>query len=164
MAYQVGLTLGVAAGLMAIAGTHLAESLADGLAGNPAALDLRGLSAPIAFAIAAQTALSVLTLTSMRARLHDIGMSVWWSIPISLPSLAAFAGATLYAGVNADVLQAIGIDVTLLFVTLLAMLPGTSGDNSYGPPPRRAAPEASESAASGPHAGCRPAVPPASNT
>jgi uncharacterized membrane protein YhaH (DUF805 family) len=137
MAYQAALTLTVAAIPVVMAGARFAQSIADGMAGDLTTLDIQGLVGPIAFIVIAQTALSVLTFTSMRARLHDIGMSAWWTIPMCLPSLVAFGGTLLYTGVNADMLQAIGIYVTVLFVGLLAILPGTRGDNSYGPPPLR---------------------------
>lgn len=145
MTYQVLMTLAVTAFLIAFGGARLAGSLADGLAGDVTTLDVSGLVGPIVFTVIAQTALSVLTFTSMRARLHDINMSAWWTIPMSLPSLAALAGALLYTGVNADVLQAIGIYVSVLFVVVLGLLPGTVGGNAYGPPPRVAgAPKGSQ--------------------
>lgn len=158
MAYQALLTLAVTALLLAFGGARLAESLADGLSGDMASLDLRGLAGPIIFTVSAQTALSVLTFTSMRARLHDINISAWWTVPMSLPSLAAIAGALFYDGVNADVLQAIGIYVSVLFVVVLGLLPGTTGVNTYGPPPRDCA------AATGLQAGGRPTVPAGSDS
>jgi uncharacterized membrane protein YhaH (DUF805 family) len=145
--YQVLMTLAVTAFPLAFGGARLAGTLADALAGDVTTLDLSGLVGPIIFTLAAQTGLSVLTFTSMRARLHDINMSAWWTIPMSLPSLAALAGALLYTGTNADVLQAIGIYVSVLFVVVLGLLPGTVGVNAYGPPPRGAA------AVNGPQAG-----------
>lgn len=157
--YQVGLTLVVSAVFFAFAGAKLAEALADQLAGAPTSVNLRDLYGEIAFVAIAQTALSVLTLTTMRARLHDIEMSVWWTVPISLPSFVVFVGPLFYTGVNAAVFQAIGISVTLLFLALLALLPGMSGDNVYGPPPRLAPVGASEDACSGEQDGCRPTVP-----
>lgn len=135
--YQGILTLAMAFALIAMAGSELAESLAEASAGDPASFDFRAHAGAIAFAVVAQSAISVLTLTSARARLNDLGLSVWWTAPMSIPSLAAAAAPFLPSGIG-DIASAGGLFATVVMVAPLFAVPGAGGANAYGPPPGRA--------------------------
>lgn len=84
----------------------------------------------------AELATTSLLFFSVRARLNDIGVSNWWTIPMAVPTLVWLAGATLYEGLAADVIQSIGAVTSLAMLGILFAWRGTDGPNAYGAPPR----------------------------
>ncbi len=69
-------------------------------------------------------------------RLHDIGRSGWWSviqIPMSLMSPRAIYDHSITGPVHVA-LDIFFIVITLYALTLL-LVPGSKGDNRFGPPP-----------------------------
>lgn len=97
------------------------------------------ISSLIAFALVgliAELATTSLLFFSVRARLNDIGISNWWTVPMAVPTLVWIAGATLFDGLTAEVMQSIGGFSSTVMLGLLFAWPGTEGVNPYGPPPR----------------------------
>ena len=84
----------------------------------------------------AELATTSLLFFSVRARLNDIGISNWWTLPMAIPTLVWMAGATLFDGLTAEVMQSIGGFGSTVMLGLLFVWPGTEGTNTYGPPPR----------------------------
>lgn len=73
-------------------------------------------------------------------RLHDIGRSGWWALPILLVPFAECA-AVIQLGHGTPIARALGLIVeglqTLVLVIWLGALPGDAEENRYGPPPGR---------------------------
>jgi len=69
-------------------------------------------------------------------RLHDVGLSGWWILLLFLGEFAAILiGATV--GGSSGILIGGGIFVLVALLALigLALIPGESGENRWGPPP-----------------------------
>jgi uncharacterized membrane protein YhaH (DUF805 family) len=98
--------------------------------------DITGVVAFALIGLVAELAITSLLFFSVRARLNDIGISNWWTIPMSVPTLAWLAGSLMYAGLAADVIQTVAALGSVGMVGFLLGWPGTKGPNAYGDPPR----------------------------
>jgi uncharacterized membrane protein YhaH (DUF805 family) len=81
------------------------------------------------------------TLTVTTRRLHDLDRSGWWNLPLLLPTaanhaatLAGLTGMVENSNRLGDVLRWVEIGVAIV-VLVLALIPGTKGNNRYGPSP-----------------------------
>ncbi|MGY3581832.1 uncharacterized membrane protein YhaH (DUF805 family) [Bradyrhizobium sp. USDA 4341] len=98
--------------------------------------DITGIVAFALIGLVAELATTSLLFFSVRARLNDIGVSNWWTIPMSVPSLVWLAGGLMYSGLTADVIQSLGAFGSIAVLVALIAYPGTQGTNAYGDPPR----------------------------
>ncbi|MEM0986479.1 MAG: DUF805 domain-containing protein [Pseudomonadota bacterium] len=66
-------------------------------------------------------------------RLHDLGLTSWWSVPIVATTLVV---QTALTGQNdTTVAPVVSALVSISLLIPLSMIPGASGFNRYGPPP-----------------------------
>jgi uncharacterized membrane protein YhaH (DUF805 family) len=98
--------------------------------------DITGVVAFALIGLVAELATTSLLFFSVRARLNDIGISNWWTMPMSIPTLAWLAGSFMYSGLTADVIQSTAAFGSIGMVGFLIGWPGTKGPNAYGEPPR----------------------------
>ncbi|WP_119061393.1 DUF805 domain-containing protein [Dichotomicrobium thermohalophilum] len=87
-----------------------------------------------AFAVATWISLA----TSVK-RLHDLGVSGWWIVPLYLVSTAGSAisnAAPQSGGLEGMVLTLLGLVLTFGPIIYLGAVPGQAGDNRFGPDPR----------------------------
>ena len=77
------------------------------------------------------------TLAVTVRRLHDTGLSAWWSLGFVL-SVIYDSGTLLGLPGFGTVLYPVGIAIRIYFVVLIVLmaLPSNSGDNRYGADPR----------------------------
>ena len=71
-------------------------------------------------------------------RLHDIGRSGWWQAPFYVVQILAVVAAAVEGGPAS--LLAFGLQ--LIFTAVLGAIPGTAGDNKFGPAPGQPTPAA----------------------
>jgi uncharacterized membrane protein YhaH (DUF805 family) len=74
----------------------------------------------------------VLIFTQIR-RLHDFGRSGWWAVGASLVPLVP--GIPLMMSGQTDLGLAVGVLVELALIVVIGAIPGTPGDNRFGPAP-----------------------------
>ena len=133
--YQGFLSVVLTAGVLAGCGGPLVEGLAEArLAGSWLPAD-PALLVPVALLTVLQVALSTFTFTAIRARLHDLSMSTWWTVPMSVPTLVWLAGEFLPLGGTSDAFSNIGTYGSILLAAPLFLAPGKAEANAYGPPP-----------------------------
>ena len=92
-----------------------------------------------AIMIAAFAAATWISLATSVKRLHDLGASGWWIIPLYLASTAGSAisnAAPAGDGPEGLALTVVGLVLTFGPIIYLGAVPGQSGDNRFGPDPR----------------------------
>jgi len=75
----------------------------------------------------------VLIFTQIR-RLHDFDRSGWWSLAANLAPLVPAIPLMFLSG-QEEVGLAAGFVVELALIIVIGAIPGSSGDNRFGPPP-----------------------------
>ena len=85
-------------------------------------------------------ATGVLMLLIFNGRLHDLGRSGWWQLPLYIVQFAAVIAA---AGSGAGIDKAVAIAALLQLIVAIALgvIPGGRDANRFGPPPGRPAAE-----------------------
>lgn len=152
--YQAILSAVLAGVVMAAFGGPLVEGLADAQISGSWLPSDPALLLPVTVLAGSQVALSTLTFTAIRARLNDLSLSSWWTVPMSLPSLLWLAGEFLPLGEAGGALSTVGAVGQVLVALPLFAFPGTAGGNAYGPPPTtRRAGAAVSAVSAGRHAG-----------
>lgn len=106
------------------------------LSGSTGLEDISSLVAFTLVGLVAELATTSLLFFSVRARLNDIGISNWWTMPMAVPTLVWLTGAAFFDGLTAEVMQSIGGFGSTSMLVLLFAWPGTEGANAYGAPPR----------------------------
>ncbi len=134
LAFGVQLVIVIAAGF-------LAGLVVTG--GQPDTLPPRDTADPSAIAImlAAFAVSTWISLATSAKRLHDLGVSGWWIVPLYLASMAGSAvsnAAPPGGGPLGLVLAGVGLVLTFGPIIYLGAAPGQTGENRFGPDPRGA--------------------------
>jgi uncharacterized membrane protein YhaH (DUF805 family) len=93
----------------------------------------------VAIMLAAFAVATWISLATSVKRLHDLGVSGWWIIPLYLASTAGSAisnAAPPAGGPEGLALTVVGLVLTFGPIIYLGAVPGQSGDNRFGPGPR----------------------------
>jgi hypothetical protein len=79
-----------------------------------------------------------ISLATSVKRLHDLGVSGWWIVPLFLASMAgsAVSNAGPPGGLEGFVLMLVGLTLTFGPIFYLGAVPGQAGENRFGPDPR----------------------------
>jgi len=105
--------------------------------------------------IAAFVVATWISLATSAKRLHDLGVSGWWIIPLYIGSTLGSAisnAAPQGGGLGALLLTVLGLALTFGPIIYLGAVPGQSGDNRFGPDPRAAREVPEEPSADGENA------------
>jgi len=126
--------------IVVVAAGTLAGLIATG--GQPETVPPRDTADPSAVVImvAAFAVATWISLATSAKRLHDLGVSGWWVVPLYLASTAGSAlsnGAPAGSGPEGFLLTVVGLVLTFGPIIYLGAVPGRSGDNRFGPDPRR---------------------------
>jgi uncharacterized membrane protein YhaH (DUF805 family) len=78
--------------------------------------------------------LSALLAGIQARRLHDFGRSGWWALAATFVPLIATAAAWFIAR-SEDIAVAAGAIVAIVAIVWIGAVPGTPGDNRFGPAP-----------------------------
>ncbi len=92
----------------------------------------------IVILLAAFAVATWISLATSAKRLHDVGVSGWWIIPLFLASMAgsAVSNAAPPFGPEGIVMMIVGLILTLGPIIYLGAVPGQAGENRFGPDPR----------------------------
>ena len=79
-----------------------------------------------------------ISLATSVKRLHDLGVSGWWIVPLFLASMAGSAVSNVAppGGLEGFVLMLVGLTLTFGPIIYLGAVPGQAGENRFGPDPR----------------------------
>lgn len=125
--------------IVVVAAGTLAGLIATG--GQPETVPPRDTADPSAVVImvAAFAVATWISLATSAKRLHDLGVSGWWVVPLYLASTAGSAisnAAPAGDGPEGLALTVVGLVLTFGPIIYLGAVPGQSGDNRFGPDPR----------------------------
>lgn len=125
--------------LIVLAAGAVAGLIATG--GQPETVPPRDTADPsaVVIMIAAFVVATWISLATSVKRLHDLGVSAWWIVPLYVGSTlgSAISNASPQGGgLGALLLTVLGLALTFGPIIYLGAVPGQSGDNRFGPDPR----------------------------
>jgi uncharacterized membrane protein YhaH (DUF805 family) len=78
--------------------------------------------------------LAIVLLFAQIRRVHDFGRSAWWAVGAYLAPLVLALPVMMMTG-QEDAALAVGYLATLVQIVVIGVIPGSPGDNRFGPPP-----------------------------